>query len=84
VNHHALHTRTHDIKNKLIAGTDWNINVTEVTGKKESLLLGTVSQKLIHLLEKITGCAITLYIARSKEKQSTSGHGIQESYNCKQ
>lgn len=40
-------------KKKLIAGTNWNIHITEARSKKESLFLGTVSQKMFHLLEKL-------------------------------
>ena len=42
--------------NELTSGTYWNIHVSEVTSKKESLPLGTVLQKLFHLLEKIMSC----------------------------
>ena len=55
-------------KTELTAGTYWNIHVSEVTSKKEFLPLGTVSQQLFHLLEKITRCATMIHTAFLNEK----------------
>jgi hypothetical protein len=53
---------------ELTAGIYWNIHVSEVTSKKESLPLGTVLQKLFHLPEKIVRHATMIHIAFPKEK----------------
>jgi len=53
---------------ELTTGTCWNIHVSEVINKKESLPLGTVLQKLFHLLEKIIILATMIHIAFPKEK----------------
>jgi hypothetical protein len=54
------------------------------TGRKRSLLIGTVSLRLLHCLEKITGREKVCGLCMQRKIQAPSGRGKQTSYKCKQ